>query len=127
MQASLLDRREKIQEKHNEAKSLKDGIDRRSRVVTNILRKYLSAEQCDDYDHFIRMKSTLLIDAKDIEENIALLDKQRQLLHAPTTSVHSPAGALVDHLQRSSSLASAASAQVDTLPGNYSNAISSTA
>ncbi len=80
-QTSLLERREKAQQKHDEAKSLKDGIDRRSRLVTNILRKYFSNEQYDDYEHFIRMKSTLLMDGKDLEENILILEKQIQILN----------------------------------------------
>lgn len=75
-QVHLLEQRAKIREKHDEAKNLKDGIDRRSRLVTNFLRKYLSNEQFDDYEHFIRMKSNLLIDSKDLEENIAYLHKQ---------------------------------------------------
>lgn len=79
--ASLIERRDKAHQKHDEAKSLKDGIDRRSRTVTNILRKYLSNEQFEDYEHFVRMKSTLLMDAKDIEENISILDKQIEILN----------------------------------------------
>ncbi|CAF1556406.1 unnamed protein product [Adineta ricciae] len=76
IKASLIDRREKAQQKHDEAKSLKDGIDRRSRTVTTILRKYFSNEQYDDYEHFIRMKSALLIDGKENEENISIIEKQ---------------------------------------------------
>ncbi|CAM4916125.1 unnamed protein product [Rotaria socialis] len=79
--ASLIERREKAQQKHDEAKSLKDGIDRRSRTVTNILRKYFSNEQYDDYEHFIRMKSTLSLDAKDLEENISTTEKQIEILN----------------------------------------------
>lgn len=75
-QVHLLEQRTKIREKHDEAKTLKDGIDRRSRLVTKFLRKYLSNEQFDDYEHFIRMKSILLMDGKDLEENIAYLHKQ---------------------------------------------------
>ncbi|CAF1059053.1 unnamed protein product [Rotaria sordida] len=137
--ASLLERREKIQEKHNEAKSLKDGIDRRSRLVTNILRKYFSDEQYDDYDHFIRMKSTLLIDTKDIEENITFLQKQIDTL-LNKSSLSSPSSlssssvvnnqqysstssiSLFENLQRSNS-----TNKVDNLQTNYFNTISSTA
>jgi len=81
LQTSLIERREKVQQKHDEAKSLKDGIDRRSRLVTNILRKYFSNEQYDDYEHFIRMKSTLLMDGKDIEENISIIEKQIEIFN----------------------------------------------
>ena len=55
---------------------MKDGIDRRSRTVTSILRKYFSNEQYDDYEHFIRMKSALLIDGKENEENMSIIEKQ---------------------------------------------------
>ena len=81
LQVNLIERREKAQQKHDEAKSLKDGIDRRSRLVTTILRKYFSNEQYDDYEHFIRMKSTLLMDEKDIEEKISLIEKQINVLN----------------------------------------------
>lgn len=90
-----MERREKAQQKHDEAKTLKDGIDRRSRLVTTILRKYLTNEQYDDYEHFIRMKSTLLMDAKDIEENMSIIEKQIEILNHlsslsdfPTTSTN---------------------------------------
>ena len=85
---SLLERREKIQQKHDEAKSLKNGIDRRSHLITNILRKYFSNEQIDDYDHFIRMKSTLLIDSQDIEEKIAFIENQLKILSSTTHTEH---------------------------------------
>jgi protein Shroom len=107
-QANLLEQREKIQQKHDEAKTLKDGIDRRSRLVTNILRKYLSDEQFDDYEHFIRMKSTLLMDTKDTEETITFLQKQIQI------SLNSSS---ISHLENS----------LDHLPTNYCKSISTTA
>jgi len=134
-QASLIERREKNQQKHDEAKSLKDGIDRRSRLlVTNILQKYLSDEEFDEYDHFIRMKSTLLIDAKDIEENIALIQKQIQILLNTSSSIvnnqqYSSASSvsLLENLHRSNSTTSSSSNNVDNIQTNYFNAISTTA
>ena len=85
----MIERREKAQQKYDEAKLLKDGIDRRSRLVTTILRKYFSDEQYEDYEHFIRMKSTLLMDAKDVEENILLIEKQIEILsHISMSDFH---------------------------------------
>ncbi len=63
--------------------------------MTNILRKYLSDEQFDDYEHFIRMKSTLLMDAKDIEEKIQYLQKQIQIILHSSSHFDNH----VDHLQ----------------------------
>ncbi|CAF3630054.1 unnamed protein product [Adineta steineri] len=136
--ASLLDRREKIQQKHDEAKSLKDGIDRRSRLVKNILQKYLTSEQLDDYDHFIRMKSTLLIDAKDIEENIVLIQNQIQTSQNTSASISSTTVnnqpysststvSILENLQRSNSTTSSASHNIDNIQTNHYNAISTTA
>ena len=103
-QASLIDRREKAQQKHDEAKSLKDGIDRRSRTVTTILRKYFSNEQYDDYEHFIRMKSTLLIDGKENEENISIIEKQIDIFNhiLMTDYPHVSTGNSADNLQTNS-------------------------
>lgn len=78
--AALLERREQAQQKHDEAKTLKDGIDRRNRLVTNILKKYFNVEQFEDFEHFIRMKSTLSMDAKDLEEHIQRIEKQIDIL-----------------------------------------------
>ncbi|CAF4212923.1 unnamed protein product [Rotaria magnacalcarata] len=137
LQASLLERREKIQQKHDEAKSLKDGIDRRSRLVTNILRKYFSDEQYDEYDHFIRMKSALLIDAKDIEENTAFIQKQIDILLNPSSSSSvvnnqqyssTSSISLFENLPRTNSISSSSSShKIDNLQTNYFNSISAMA
>lgn len=130
-QATFIERREKIQQKHDEAKALKDGIDRRSRLVTNILRKYFTDEQYDDYDHFIRMKSTLLIDGKDLEENIAFTQKQMEILlnksSSPSNVNNQPYSStssisLFENLTNSST-----SNKLDNLQTNYYNPISTTA
>jgi hypothetical protein len=55
---------------------LKEGIDRRSRLMSSILGKYLSREQLDDYEYFLRMKSTLVMDNKDIEDELERLEKK---------------------------------------------------
>ena len=79
----MRDQRLKIQQKYDEAKYLKEGIDRRNRFLTTTLEKYFSKDHLDDYEYFIRMKSTLLMDKKDLEEQIVLLEKQ--ILLSPST------------------------------------------
>ncbi|CAF0900736.1 unnamed protein product [Didymodactylos carnosus] len=86
----LIERRDEMQLKYDEARTLKDGIDRRSRLVCDILRKYLNDEQYADYDYYIKMKSTLHMDLKDIEEQIQLIEKQIQLLNLSLTIKTSP-------------------------------------
>lgn len=59
-----------------EAKKLKECIDRRSVTVSNILYKYLSSEEYADYDHFINMKAKLIMDSKEISDKIKLGEEQ---------------------------------------------------
>ena len=127
LQATLMERREQAQQKHDEAKALKDGIDRRSRLVTNILQKYLTIEQFEDYEHYIRMKSTLSMDAKDIEEHLVRIEKQIQMLMKISSS-----GMSVHKEQRYSTSMSDfqnfhASNHRDNLSTNSFKSISSTA
>jgi hypothetical protein len=63
------------------------------------------------------MKSTLLMDAKDIEENITFLQKQIQILLNTSSISH------FENLQKSNSL----STNVDNLQTNYCKSISTTA
>lgn len=63
-----------------EAKELKDNIDRRGETVSNILLNYLSADEYADYDHFIAMKAKLLIDAREIADKIQLGEEQLRAL-----------------------------------------------
>ncbi|CAF1663026.1 unnamed protein product [Adineta ricciae] len=79
------------------------------------------------------MKSTLLIDAKEIEESIALIEKQLELLQSSSfvnnQSHLSPASvSIAENFQRSNSITSSTSTQlVDNLQTNHPNTISTTA
>lgn len=59
-----------------EAKKLKESIDRRSVSVSNILNKYLNSDEYADYDHFINMKAKLIMDSKEIADKIKLGEEQ---------------------------------------------------
>ncbi|CAF1663087.1 unnamed protein product [Adineta ricciae] len=80
------------------------------------------------------MKSTLLIDAKEIEESIALIEKQLELLQSSSfvnnQSHFSPApvSSIAENFQRSNSITSSTSTQlVDNLQTNHPNTIPTTA
>lgn len=79
-QKILESKRDKLQEQLEEAKKLKENIDRRSVNVSNILYKYLSSEEYADYDHFINMKAKLIMDAKEIADKIKLGEEQLMAL-----------------------------------------------
>lgn len=69
-------KRDKLLDQLEEAKKLKESIDRRSVNVSNILYKYLNSEEYADYDHFINMKAKLLMDSKEISDKIKLGEEQ---------------------------------------------------
>lgn len=65
-----------MREQLEEAKGLKENIDRRSAQVSIILQKYLTAEDYADYHHFVKMKAKLIIDAREIDDKIKLGEEQ---------------------------------------------------
>lgn len=76
LQKSLEEKRDKLASQLEEAKELKENIDRRSTNVATLLRKYLSSEEFADYNHFINMKAKLLVDAREISDKIQLGEEQ---------------------------------------------------
>lgn len=76
LQKHLVEQRAKIQQKYDEAKFLKEGIDRRARFLSSMLEKYFSKDDFDDYEYFIRMKSTIVLEKKQIEEQLVFLEKE---------------------------------------------------
>jgi len=76
----LESKRDKLLEQLQEAKILKESIDKRSVQVSNILYKYLNSEEYADYDHFINMKAKLIMDSKEIDDKIKLGEEQLQAL-----------------------------------------------
>ncbi|XP_077518987.1 shroom isoform X2 [Amblyomma americanum] len=79
-------KRDKLSSQHEEARRLKESIDRRSRQVAQFLRKYLTPQEYADYDHFVRMKSKLLVDAREIDDKIRLGEEQLAALRAGTVA-----------------------------------------
>lgn len=63
-----------------DAKCLKEDLDRRGDDVLIILRHIFDDDQMADYKYFIQMKSQLLIDAREIEDKIKLGEDQKNAL-----------------------------------------------
>lgn len=76
MQKILESKKDKLVEQLEEAKILKSNIDKRSVIVSNILSKYLNDEEFADYQHFINMKSKLLVEAREIQDKVKLGEEQ---------------------------------------------------
>ncbi|XP_039934289.1 protein Shroom1 isoform X1 [Hirundo rustica] len=77
---SLNERHQLLSRQREDAKDLKENLDRRERVVSGILAKYLTEEQLQDYQHFVQVKTSLLIEQKDLEEQIKFFEEQLENL-----------------------------------------------
>ncbi|XP_019361887.1 PREDICTED: protein Shroom1 isoform X1 [Gavialis gangeticus] len=77
---SLNERHNLLSRQREDAKDLKENLDRRERVVSGILAKYLTEKQLQDYKHFVQGKTSLLIEQKDLEERIKFLEEQLESL-----------------------------------------------
>ncbi|KAL4617313.1 protein Shroom3 isoform X1 [Arapaima gigas] len=77
---SLQRKRNQLCGQHEDARELKENLDRRERVVLDILAGYLSAQQLCDYKHLVRMKPALLIRQRCLDDLIRQGEEQLQRL-----------------------------------------------
>jgi protein Shroom len=83
----LENKRDKLLEQLEEAKSLKKDIDRRGLNLSKVLEKSLTADEYADYEYFINMKAKLIVDSREIADKIKLGEEQLNALKE--TFVHS--------------------------------------
>lgn len=69
-------KRDQLLEQLHDAKVLKINIDKRSVNVSAILSKYLNNEEFADYQHFITMKTKLIMDGREIQDKVKLGEEQ---------------------------------------------------
>lgn len=77
---SLDNRHRLLCKQREDAKDLKDNLDRRERLVSTFLSRQLSAEQLRGYRRFVQTKASLLIRLKDLEERQRLGEEQLEAL-----------------------------------------------
>lgn len=77
-------KRDKLRDQHEDARRLKESIDRRSNQVSTFLHRFLTDEEYSDYDHFIKMKVKLLVDTREVDEKIKLSEGQLSALRNNT-------------------------------------------
>ncbi|XP_006835763.1 PREDICTED: protein Shroom2 [Chrysochloris asiatica] len=77
---SLLEKQRILTQQHADAKELKENLDRRERVVFDILASYLSEDSLADHKHFVKMKSALIIEQRELEDKIHLGEEQLKCL-----------------------------------------------
>lgn len=77
---TLIEKRKLLIRQHEDAKELKENLDRRERVVFDILANYLQEDSLTDYEHFVKMKSALIIEQRKLEDKIKLGEEQLKCL-----------------------------------------------
>ncbi|KAE8294467.1 Protein Shroom2 Protein Apxl [Larimichthys crocea] len=77
---TLIEKRKLLIRQHEDAKELKENLDRRERLVYEILGNYLPEESLTDYEHFVKMKSALIIEQRKLEDKIKLGEEQLKCL-----------------------------------------------
>nr|XP_057907624.1 protein Shroom2-like isoform X3 [Doryrhamphus excisus] len=77
---TLTEKRKLLIQQHEDAKELKENLDRRERLVSAIMEAHLDAECLDDYRHFVKMKSALIIEQRKLEDKIKLGEEQLKCL-----------------------------------------------
>ncbi|XP_060625916.2 protein Shroom2 isoform X2 [Anolis sagrei] len=76
----LEEKQKLLTQQHEDAKELKENLDRRERIVFDILANYLNDESLADYEHFVKMKSALIIEQRELEDKIKLGEEQLKCL-----------------------------------------------
>ncbi|KAM3875778.1 protein Shroom2 [Diretmus argenteus] len=77
---TLIEKRKLLIRQHEDAKELKENLDRRERVVYDILASCLQEESLTDYEHFVKIKSALIIEQRKLEDKIKLGEEQLKCL-----------------------------------------------
>ncbi|XP_048875751.1 protein Shroom3 isoform X2 [Brienomyrus brachyistius] len=67
-----------LRAQHQDARELKENLDRRERVVFQILAAYLGRQQLRDYQRFVQMKPALLIRQRCLDDLIREAEEQLQ-------------------------------------------------
>lgn len=87
LQKTLEGKRVRLLEQLDEAKRLKIDIDRRGKIIAQILEKNLTPEEYADYDYFINSKAKLIVDLREVTDRIQLNEEQLNALKE--TLIHS--------------------------------------
>ncbi|XP_054636912.1 protein Shroom2-like isoform X2 [Dunckerocampus dactyliophorus] len=77
---TLTEKRKLLIQQHEDAKELKENLDRRECLVSAIMEAHLDTEHLDDYHHFVKMKSALIIEQRKLEDKIKLGEEQLKCL-----------------------------------------------
>ena len=81
-QAVLVLKRDDLTQKHSDARMLKESIDRRSQQVAGFLKVCTTEAEFKDYEYFIKTKSRLIVEQREIDDMITLGQTQLKSLRS---------------------------------------------
>ncbi|CAH6779989.1 Shroom4 [Phodopus roborovskii] len=76
----LMEKKQQLTNQLADAKELKEHVGRREKLVFSMVSRYLPQDQLQDYQHFVKMKSALIIEQRELEEKIKLGEEQLRCL-----------------------------------------------
>uniref|UniRef100_A0A8C0APQ0 ASD2 domain-containing protein n=1 Tax=Buteo japonicus TaxID=224669 RepID=A0A8C0APQ0_9AVES len=79
-QVALREKQRLLVAQLEDAKELKEHVGRREEAVGAMVARYLPAEHLQDYQHFVKMKSALIAEQRELEEKIKLGQEQLRCL-----------------------------------------------
>ena len=79
-QLVLIEKKQQLTGQLTDANELKEHVDRREKLVFGMVSRYLPQDQLQDYQHFVKMKSALIIEQRELEEKIKLGEEQLKCL-----------------------------------------------
>ncbi|KAM3912353.1 protein Shroom4 isoform 2-T2 [Leptodactylus fuscus] len=77
---NLLEKKKQLTEQLEDAKELKAHVTRREQIVLEMISKYLNDEQLQDYHHYVKMTSALIVEQRELEDKIQLGEEQLRCL-----------------------------------------------
>ncbi|KAL5285823.1 SHROOM2 family protein [Megaselia abdita] len=66
----------RLLEQLEEAKRLKEDIDRRGAIICKNLEEHLSSEEYGDFEYYLNMKAKLIVDSRNIADKVVLTEEQ---------------------------------------------------
>uniref|UniRef100_A0A8B9QE99 ASD2 domain-containing protein n=1 Tax=Apteryx owenii TaxID=8824 RepID=A0A8B9QE99_APTOW len=77
---ALREKKRQLAAQLEDAKELKEHVGRREKAVGAMVARYLRDEHLQDYQHFVKMKSALITEQRELEEKIKLGQEQLRCL-----------------------------------------------
>lgn len=75
-----MEKKKQLTDQLEDAKELKAHVTRREQIVLETISKYLNDEQLQDYHHYVKMTSALIVEQRELEDKIRMGEEQLRCL-----------------------------------------------